>query len=150
MQEHLTNILQLIDKLAVIGERISDSHISAIMLCSLSRSYNVLITALESRPEIDLTSDFLRKKLIDKYTRRIENTDILQTAPKAYKIQKNLAYANNRKENMYCTHCQIRNHNTAQCWFVKKQKQNNYTQQHNNHSHPSKHYNQKQIQQHYL
>ena len=40
MQQHITKILELVDKLSAIGERINDSHISALFLCSLPPSYD--------------------------------------------------------------------------------------------------------------
>lgn len=66
--KHFTNILEVIDKLSAIGETISNSHISALLLCSLLPSYNTFITALEAHPENELTPDFIKNNLTDEYT----------------------------------------------------------------------------------
>lgn len=72
---HITKIMEIVDKLGAIGEVIRDNHISALLLCSLSQSYDTLITALESRQEDELTPSFIKSKLIDEYNRKYDNAD---------------------------------------------------------------------------
>lgn len=47
--KQITYILEVKDKLSAIGQIINDSHISALLLCSLPPSYNTLIIVLEAR-----------------------------------------------------------------------------------------------------
>ncbi|GBM24105.1 hypothetical protein AVEN_38297-1 [Araneus ventricosus] len=51
MNEHIAQMLELIDKLKAVGEEIKDDHIAALLLVSVPKSYDTLITALEARPE---------------------------------------------------------------------------------------------------
>lgn len=51
---HTTKILELIDKLLAIGKVISESYISALLLCSLPSPYDTLITTLMARNEAKL------------------------------------------------------------------------------------------------
>lgn len=73
MNSHINNILTLKDKLFAMGEEIAESHIVALLLCSLPHSYDPLVTALEARPEDDLTLEFINKKLTDEFRYRYEN-----------------------------------------------------------------------------
>lgn len=73
MNHHINNILTLKDKLYAIGEEIADSHIVALLLCSLPHSYDPLFTVLEARSESDLTLEFVKSKLTDEFRHRCEN-----------------------------------------------------------------------------
>jgi len=44
----------------------------ALFLSSLPDSYGTLITALETRPEADLTQELVKNKLVEEYKRRTE------------------------------------------------------------------------------
>lgn len=69
MEDHISEILDLVNKLAALGKTMKDNLIAAILLSSLPDSYSVLITGLESRKE-DLTLELVKGKLIDEYMRR--------------------------------------------------------------------------------
>lgn len=45
----------------------------AIILSSLPESYNVMVMSLESRPEEDLTLDFVKGRLLEEWRRRCEH-----------------------------------------------------------------------------
>ena len=139
---HITKMLELIDKLRSIGEDINDSHISALMLCSLPKSYDNLITALEARPENELTSEFIRNKLIDEYNRRKDSSDSRQeNNSRAYKTY--TKHNNYRRENKYCTNCKQKTHNTHECWHLKDKSTNNSKRYHNQNRGPSNYNNTK-------
>ncbi|GBN19276.1 Copia protein [Araneus ventricosus] len=72
MNEHIAQMLELIDKLKAVGEEIKDGHIAALLLVSVPKSYDTLITALEARPENELTPELIKNKLTDEYNRRKE------------------------------------------------------------------------------
>ncbi|WP_331035945.1 retrotransposon gag domain-containing protein [Lactovum miscens] len=114
MQKHINNLLELIDKLKAIGEDIKENHIAALLLCSVPDSFNTLITALEARPEVELTSDFIKSKLIDEYNRRIENHTPESKALKS-------TFGNKNKKDKFCTYCHRNNHYRDQCYHLIKQ-----------------------------
>ena len=60
----MTKLLEIIDKLKSIGKEIDDSQILALMLCSISKFYIGLITALEAKPEQELDPEFMKSELI--------------------------------------------------------------------------------------
>lgn len=65
----LFKVVHLIHKLRAIGKNINNSHLSARLLCSVPISNNNLITALEARPERELTLDYIKTKVINKLNR---------------------------------------------------------------------------------
>ena len=121
VNEHINKIYEIRDKLTAIGETINDQHLSALMLCSLPPSYDTLITALEARPELELTPAFIRSKLLDEFSKRVENTnDQGETAYKARKkFEKDKTYYKK-----YCNYCHKSSHNKADCWHLKNKNQN--------------------------
>lgn len=72
MNDHLTNLTDLFQKLTDLGEELSNSWIVGMILSSLPRSYDTLVTALETRPEADLTLSLVQSKLLAEYNRRKE------------------------------------------------------------------------------
>lgn len=70
-EDHINQMRELFQKLVDIGEAgISESWNVAMLLSSLPRSYDTLITALEARDENDLTFAFVQQKLLAEYQRR--------------------------------------------------------------------------------
>ena len=70
MEEQSTTISIHIEQLTALGQELPDNLVAALLLGSLPESYETLVTALESRPESDLTSQLVKNKLIDEYKRR--------------------------------------------------------------------------------
>lgn len=86
MNHQVNNILTSRDKLHAIEEQTADSHIVAVLLCSLPHAYDSLITALESRCERDLTVAFVKNKFIDEFSHHFENRNVsLNSRDAAYK-----------------------------------------------------------------
>lgn len=73
MTEHVNTMMDLVNQLETLGEKLADHLVVALLLCSLPDSYNTLITALESRDEKDLTLEMVKGKLINEYTRNNES-----------------------------------------------------------------------------
>src|SRR6218665_2077187 len=75
MENHLAEMQNLIDQLASLGEPLAE-HLGpicsavALFLSSLPDSYGTLITALETRPEEDLTTELVKGKLLEEFKRR--------------------------------------------------------------------------------
>lgn len=55
MEDHLNVMMDVVDQLEALGEKLKDGLIVALLLCSLPDSYDNLITALESRADADIT-----------------------------------------------------------------------------------------------
>ncbi|KAF2880266.1 hypothetical protein ILUMI_25914 [Ignelater luminosus] len=71
MKDPITELINLFQKLTDIGEeKLSKKWTVAMILSSLPRSYDTLITALETRPEADITLSLVKSKLINEYNRR--------------------------------------------------------------------------------
>jgi hypothetical protein len=70
MEQHVTKMQDLVYKLTALGEEIKNHLFVAMLLSSLPETYSTLITALESRPDTELTLGFVKGKLIDEYKRR--------------------------------------------------------------------------------
>jgi len=69
MEIHLAQMEDLIEQLSSLGEPLVEHLTVALYLSSLPDSYSTLITALETRPEEDLTKELVKNKLLEKYTR---------------------------------------------------------------------------------
>lgn len=73
MAKIIYQMLELPDKLKVMGEDIKDNHVTYLLLVSvLLKSYDNSITALEARYEIELMSYFIKNTLPNEYNRRKE------------------------------------------------------------------------------
>ena len=73
MQEHINSMLDLVNQMKALRERMADNLVVALLLCSLPDNYDTLITALESRNDEDLTIEMVKGKLINEYTRNNES-----------------------------------------------------------------------------
>jgi len=69
MELHLSQMEDLIDQLSSLGEALAEHLTVALFLSSLPDSYGTLITALETRPEADLTQELVKNKLVEEYRR---------------------------------------------------------------------------------
>ncbi|UYV77601.1 hypothetical protein LAZ67_15001684 [Cordylochernes scorpioides] len=125
MQQHITTMMELVDKLRTIGETLKDSHITAILLCSLPKSYSNLITMLESRPDDELTLEFTKNKLLDEHTRRVESSKDESTATKALKSLHRASSQRREKEKKFCSFCHKPNHSKEECWHYQKRNNSN-------------------------
>ena len=52
MQDHLKTILETINELSIVGDAIIDEDRFVYLLASLPKSFNTLVTTLESNPPI--------------------------------------------------------------------------------------------------
>jgi hypothetical protein len=55
MQDYIRSVLETVERLHGIGEEISDFHVAALLLSGLPDSYETLVTALDARPDDELT-----------------------------------------------------------------------------------------------
>lgn len=130
MIHHINYMLELVDKLKAVGEDIKDDHIAALLLVSVPKSYDHLISALEAREEKYLTPQLIRDKLTDEYNRRKEQ-NIDRNSTQAFKTNAKFNSSNFRKypkkDSLFCTYCKRSSHIINQCYFLEnKNKSNNY------------------------
>jgi len=71
LDKHIMEIEELFDQLGDAGQDPDEPFKVAMILAGLSDSYNSFIQALESRPEDELTLDFVKSKLLDQHSKRV-------------------------------------------------------------------------------
>jgi len=87
MEQHIDEMTGLFQRLVALGEtQLSDSWTVAMILSSLPASYSAMVTALETRPESDLTLSLVQSTLIGEYRQRKANTDIASGVNSAMKV----------------------------------------------------------------
>lgn len=128
MQQHLNIMDECMDQLATLGEPIADALSVALYLSSLSESYGVLITALESRDERDLTKTMVKGKLLEEFRRRQEIED-LQNDEKALAVSNTFQVSQ-----AFCYFCKKKGHLKANCrkFSIWKKKRDNAGTKHAN------------------
>lgn len=114
MEAHILELEELFDRLACAGQAMENSLKIAMIHRSLPDSYGHLVTALESRPEADLTIDFVKGRLLDEHQRRVERGGECQQ--KAMKMQSKV------KKEIICFHCQKPGHYKRNCRLLQEQK----------------------------
>ena len=128
MEEHVSELLTLINKLTALGEVLKDKLKASLLLSSLPDSYSTLITSLESRCEDDFTLDFVKGRLIDEYRRRKESQGMENCRETALKtVYKKNHQGNREKEQKTCFCCKKDGHFKKdrfkhKTWKAKQQK----------------------------
>jgi hypothetical protein len=120
MEKHLTLLEDLIEQLTSLGETIAEPLTVALFPSSLPDSFGTLKTALETRPETDLTMELVKSKLIDEYKRRNESpvsTDQGQQALKTTQHNGGKPYetARQKQNSTVCFFCKKPNHMKKEC-----------------------------------
>ena len=100
IDEHLKELSTLRLRLIALGEEMKDPSFVALILSSLPRSYDGLIVALESRPDANLTVDFVKGKLLDEGRRRADGSDEEKALLSG--SDRNKREKNKRKQCHYC------------------------------------------------
>lgn len=135
MEEHITTISNHIEQLTALGQELPDNLVAALLLGSLPESYETLVTALESRPESDLTSQLVKNKLIDEYKRRQgakDTRDNFRSRETAMKlVHKDKGFTQAKKD---CFFCKKPGHFKSECikyksWKNKQEKTNKVSEQ---------------------
>ena len=72
MEDHINVMMDIVDQLEALGEKLKNDLVVTLLLCSLQDSYDNLITALESRKDEYITLEMVKAKLISEYIRRTE------------------------------------------------------------------------------
>lgn len=120
--DHINQMRELFEKLKSISDdELTEPWSVAMLLSSLPRGYDTLITALEARKEEELTFAFVQQKLIAEYERRIDSG-----AVSSEKVMK--AFHQTKKTDLLCFFCKKSNHLKKDCldykkWKAKKEKE---------------------------
>ncbi|XP_058446013.1 uncharacterized protein LOC131427106 [Malaya genurostris] len=72
LEEHLLVIEDLFDRLESAGMELDKDTKVCMLLRSLPTSFDSLVSALDSRPDDDVTLEVVKAKLADEYGRRLE------------------------------------------------------------------------------
>ncbi|KAK2578197.1 hypothetical protein KPH14_011654 [Odynerus spinipes] len=123
MEAHVATMQELVDKLTALGEEIKDPFFVAMLLSSLPDSYGTMITALESRPEEELTLSFVKGKLIDEYKRR-KGVPEIEDSTSALRVSQKKTVSTDKGRGRSCYFCHRQGHSKADCYKYKKWKEN--------------------------
>ena len=125
MQNYIRSALEIVERLRGIGEEILDFHIAVLLLSGLPDSYETLVTALDARPDDELTLEYVKGKLVDEYRRRSDSStsDNLESAMKTHgytKFKGKAARSSSKpRETRECYHCKKPGHLKRDCRFYK-------------------------------
>ncbi|KMQ89363.1 hypothetical protein RF55_11019 [Lasius niger] len=116
LDKHLMEIEDFFDQLGDAGQDLDEPFKVAMILASLPDSYESLIQALKSRPEDDLTLDFVNSKLLDQHSKRVAKS-VGSDTEKAMKSK-----AKSGKTKKTCFFCKKPGHFRKDCWkFLAKE-----------------------------
>ena len=131
MQEYIRSVLEIVGRLLRIGENIDDFRVTALLLSGLLDYYEALVTALDVQDADELTLEYVKGKLVDKYKRKMEssskNSSKSETALKAYNNSKfknktkKKESNDNLKETRECFICKRKGHLKKDCriWLAR-------------------------------
>ncbi|GJQ75223.1 hypothetical protein Trydic_g9823 [Trypoxylus dichotomus] len=117
IEHHITELTNLFQKLTDLGEKqLSESWSVVMVLSGLPRSYDTLVTVLETRPETNFTLSLVQSKLVGEYQRCKEANC---SAPNS-----NEALLKVRDKKLTCFLCKKTNHLKKDCRKYKLWKEN--------------------------
>src|ERR1700733_9667699 len=113
MENHLAEMQNLIDQLTSLGESLAEHLTVALILSSLPESYGTLITALETRPEEDLTIELVKNKLLEEFQRK--SKVVSEHNEQELKALKTIKKEVKPKVSLTCFFCKKPNHIKKDC-----------------------------------
>lgn len=125
METHISEMSDLFQKLTDLGEnQLTDNWKVAIILSSLPSSYFGMITALEARPDEQLTLPLIHSKLIGEHLKRKESGKLSESS-KEY----NASVLKMTSKKLKCFFCKRGSHIKKDCtkykeWLQKQQQGN--------------------------
>lgn len=119
---HLFEVEELFDRLTQAGQELAESLKVAMILRSLPESYSGLVTALEGRPDEDLTLELVKSKLLDEFERRKERS--VQSSGEYPSEMKALKSLSNRNTSEWrCFRCKQKGHLKSDCPVQQEEKE---------------------------
>lgn len=116
MEKHLFELEELFDRLQCAGQDLGSSLKIAMVLRSLPDSFDVLVTALETRKDEDLTMEVVKQKLLDEWQRRSE-----RAVNHGYGNGESVLKSVVKGQEKVCYHCQKPGHFRRNCRLLRKQ-----------------------------
>lgn len=127
MEKHIGDLTDQFQKLVDLGEnQLNDNWKVAITLSSLPPSYDTMITALEARPDADLTLSLIHSKLINEHLKRKNANNATESSSSNGKEMVLKTKSNKLK----CFFCKKTNHIKKDClkykqWLKKQENKGN-------------------------
>lgn len=120
MEKHLSEIQDLVDKLAALGQILEENLHVAMILGSLPESYNSMITALDTRSDAELTLALVQNILLNYFQRRQGNELADNSNVQAMKVN---------NSGIKCFFCHQRGHKKFKCqkWRNQRPKRRMFT-----------------------
>lgn len=88
VEKHLLEMDALFERLEGAGLKLEEKLKIAMVLRSMPESYHFLVSALEARPDADITMELIKTKLLDEYRKRQERDGSSVAGEQALKTQK--------------------------------------------------------------
>ena len=134
MEAHIATLSDYFDKLNALGVNMTDDVIACVYLSSLPESYDTLTTALESRPETDLTSEFVKSRLIDAFMRRKGVQEVRESSDRETAMKAEHKANSNGNPKRSCFFCKKEGHIKVNCnkykaWKAKQEKGNKVSEE---------------------
>lgn len=117
IEKHINELSDLFQQLSDLSETISEAWKVGMLLGSLPDNFHALVTALEVRPEKDLTWMLVQSKILDEYFRQRNMTEDKIIEEKVLKI------TTKNQSKIYCYFCKRDNHKMADCVRLKQYKE---------------------------
>lgn len=117
VEKHLLDLDSLFERLVNAGLQLDEKLKIAMVLRSMPESYHFLASALEARPDADVTMQLVRSKLMDEYHKRQERSGKSASGEQVLKTQ-------NINKDKVCFYCKQPGHFKADCrkWHSAKEK----------------------------
>ncbi|RKF81090.1 Retrovirus-related Pol polyprotein from transposon TNT 1-94 [Golovinomyces cichoracearum] len=133
MEEYLNKIRQLSDDLSAKNIILPKQVIIAWVLNNLSDDFEMIVSSITQSLRTDMSSyniDQLFANLLDESKRLSslksshDTVMLASTGGKKYQRYNNVSNNQNKiQKGKYCQKCKKRNHNTSECFFLKRRKQ---------------------------
>lgn len=133
MEEYLNKIRQLNDDLSAKNIVLPKQVIVAWVLNNLTDDFEMIVSTITQSLRTDITSytfDQLFSNLLDESKRlsslNTSHDNVLLTSTRGKQKQRYHSVPNNKykiQKGKYCQRCKRNNHSTAECFFLKKNKQ---------------------------
>lgn len=111
MEEHVNSLLDLVNQLEALGEKLAEHLVVALLLCSIPDNYNPLITAL--------TLEMVKAKLINEYKRN-NGAEACSVSSNEKESALKITKGKTTYTKFACHFCKKKGHYQRHCYLYKK------------------------------